>query len=280
MQDRESSGCWGEIPARSRPQGCSGGGRVSESRAACFLLIPSHHERLRELLAAVPSWACAGLLLPACLGQIVDRRPLLFLLSWWDTAPFTPHQGRQPLSLSPCDPGDGLTSRSSHVHTVAQGGGWELSTCTPFPLVPSETCSGSLGFPAQGRPAPQRTGSGGQASGAGFPGSRLWCSSLVFRPAAGCPLEPQEHSLVSSPGSSPPWLGIYCQLAYCLRPLPREGSFSSSFQSLVVGGQPLVELGRRRAVGQERGRANLLLAGGGLGSTQPLQVSFEWPSLG
>lgn len=229
---------------------------VTRDRGSCWLPSPP----------GVPSRACAGLLLPACLGQIVDRRPFLFLLSWRDTAPFTPHQGRQPLSLSPCDPGDGLTSRSSHVHTVAQGGGWELSTCTPFPLVPSETCSGSLGSPAQGRPAPQRTGSGGQASGAGFPGSRLWCSSLVSHPAAGCPLEPQEHSLVSSPGSSSPWLGICCQPAYCLRPLPREGSFSSSFQSLVVGGQQLVELGRWRAVGQERGEPTSCLQGAGWGA--------------
>ena len=128
---------------------------VTRDRGSCWLLSPP----------GVPSRACAGLLLPACLGQIADRRPLLFLLSWWDTAPFTPHQGRQPLSLSPCDPGDGLTSRSSHIHTVAQGGGWELSTCTPFPLVPSETCSGSLGFPPQSRPTPQRMGSGDSQEG-------------------------------------------------------------------------------------------------------------------
>lgn len=31
-----------------------------------------------------------------------------------------------------------------------------------------------------------------------------------------------------------------CQLAFCLRPLPREGRFSSSSQSLAVGGQQLV----------------------------------------
>lgn len=79
---------------------------------------------------------------------------------------------------------------------------------------------------------------------------------------------------MSSSDSSPPWLGICCQLAYHLRPLPREGSFSSSFQSLVVGGQQLVRAWQREgSQGSNGGEAASCLRAVGwgqrLGRVQP-----------
>lgn len=113
-----------------------------------------------ELLATVPSRSLLrSVLLPESLALPIDRWPLLFILSWWDTAPFTHNQRCQPLLLSLCDFGRGLTrcTCSSHIHTIiAQGKGWALVwACTRFPLSSSELCSGSLLSPARRRPRPR-----------------------------------------------------------------------------------------------------------------------------
>lgn len=210
---------------------------MSETEGSYWLLLPP----------GVPSQAFAGLLM-SVLGLMAARQPLLFLLGWWDTASLIPCQRRASLCHCP-DVGRGLTCRRL-CRTGPVGG---LLTCTHLPLVSLKCAVETHYFLPRIGLYPQKTGSGdtreARPPDSWVPWRLAMVSCPVSHPAAGCPLNPQGHSLVSSPGSSPPWMGICCQLAYCLRSLPREGSFSSGFQSLVVGGRQLVRAWLREGSG-------------------------------
>lgn len=128
--DRECLGglrALGEVWALSQPEGCWGGGQGSEGCVAASFSFLLTMRAQGELLTTAPSWslfswACVGLLLPEYLGPSVDGWPLLFILRWLDTIPFTHNQRRHPLLLSLWESGDGLTC-SSHIHRTAQGRG-------------------------------------------------------------------------------------------------------------------------------------------------------------
>lgn len=137
----------------------------------------------------------------------------------------------------------------AHTYTGLHRAG-AVSTCIPS-SVPAKAC-GSLVFCAQSRPPPR-----GQALEVpGRPGlldswlPRHWLNSSFF--------SSQESQLQVVSWSHkecpclvyllPGWASA-CQTACYVKPLPRKGSFSSSFQSLSFGGQQLLKPGSGRAVG-------------------------------
>lgn len=159
---------------------------MSETEGSYWLLSPP----------GVPSQAFAGLLMSVS-GVIVARQPLLFLLSWWDTAPLTPCQRRVSLCHCP-DAGRGLTCRK----LCRTGPVGALLTCTPLPLVSLKCAVETHYFLPRIGLHPQETGSGDTQEARPLDSWLPWRPAMVScpvsHPAAGCPLDPQGHSLVSS----------------------------------------------------------------------------------
>lgn len=185
------------------------------------------------------------------LGRSVDRWPPLLGRSWLDTAPFAYNQRRQPLLLSLGDLGDGLPCVicRSHIHAMAQDGG----PASPFLWGPQKRAVEISRFLPRVGPLPrgQAHKVPGRPGPAGFSRPRLY-RSLPPPPtpvprisAAGCPLVPQGHSIVSLSGSAPAHLGICLPTCLLFEAPP-----------WWVGGQQLV-----RAWGRQWGEATSYLRG-------------------